>query len=372
MVKKNKNIQKTETAEELSGLSYKHCLNCGTELKGLYCHSCGQEAIDKTPTIGAFILEYLNNAFIWDSKFFSTLWTLIRRPGHLTNEYNAGKFLSQEHPLKLNMFLLFVIATLFVFFDSADKMTDSVHDLTNDEQVLSAVQIQMLVDDSVYAKKMQESPRDTILLQAPLFLVENYPQIIGNIETREETRGEALDKFVAVLPQILIEDEIVVIDNNGYYHFNEEKKLEHNVVDLIYSIWEEMVRIASQYFPILLLLTVPFLSFSLRFVQRKRKIPGINHFIFALHYTAFLETLMICFCILHLAIAVPMQTLEYVLLMISICLYLTIAYHRVYQSSWAMAVVKSLLTSFIYFTILLLTFIAIFIITCFIIAVEMA
>ena len=111
-------------------LPYKYCLNCDSELKGMYCHNCGQMATSKTPTVMEFILEYLNNAFIWDTKFFQTLWYLIRRPGYLTREYLSGKFVSQEHPLKLNMFLLFVFITLFVFFAGSEKVSDSVQDLT--------------------------------------------------------------------------------------------------------------------------------------------------------------------------------------------------------------------------------------------------
>ena len=35
----NSNIEKTPNS-----LPYKHCLNCGTELNGMYCHVCGQQA----------------------------------------------------------------------------------------------------------------------------------------------------------------------------------------------------------------------------------------------------------------------------------------------------------------------------------------
>lgn len=366
----NKHIQNPEIGDDLSSLPYKHCLNCGTELHGMYCHRCGQEAVNKTPTIGSFVFEYFDHAVKWDHKFFSTFVTLIRRPGHLTNEYNAGKFTSQEHPLKLNMFLLLVFITLFVFFSGSDKMTNSVHSLTDDERAFSEIQFQMLVDDSDYAPKMQESPRDTILLQAPLSLAEKFPQFISNIETKEDTKGEAVDKWVAVLPQVIIEDEIVVIDDSGYYHFNREADISINGVLLINTIWEEMVHIISHYFPILFLLTAPFLSFSLKLVQRRSKIPGINHFIFALHYTAFLEFLMICIYILYLIIAPSIQLLEYVLF-IGSCLYLAIAYHKVYTSSWLKAIIKSLLTSFIYFIILLTIFIVILFIACIIVVVSM-
>ena len=41
------------------------CLNCGAMLKGKYCHECGQQVTTKMPSVKDFILEYLNNAFIF-------------------------------------------------------------------------------------------------------------------------------------------------------------------------------------------------------------------------------------------------------------------------------------------------------------------
>lgn len=371
----SENTHNSEALDELGDLPYTHCLNCGKELKGKYCHSCGQEAVSMTPTVGGFVLEYFNNAFIWDSKFLPTLWSLIRRPGHLTNEYNAGKFNSQEHPLKLNMFLLFVFITLFLFFASDDKMTSSVDSLMNDSRVVTGMQVDNLASDTEYVKKMEESPRDTVLLEAPLFLATDHPKILTNIETKKVAVGEDLDKWVAVLPRILIEDEIIIIGEGGYYRFNEELAVADdnvgNNIQMVKAVWAEMVRITSTYFPMLLLLTVPFLSFSIKLVQRRNKRPGIHHFIFALHYTAFLEFLMIFIYILHLVIDAPMPILESIALLLP-CLYLAIAYHRVYSTSWGGAFVKSLLTSLIYFTILVLIMIAIFIVACFTIAINMS
>ena len=369
MAKENKNIPQSDASDEQGGLQGKRCLNCGAELVGHYCHNCGQEVMSKTLTVTGFVLAYLDNAFLWDSQFFKTLWTLIRRPGHLTKEYNAGRLISQEHPLKLNMFLLFIFVTLFVFFASGDKMTESVYNLTNDERVFAGAQIQMLVDDAEYAQKMAESSRDTVLLYAPLFLANDYPQIISNLETKEDTQGEGLDKWLAVVPQVFIEDEVIVADDSGYYHFNPEAEVGDNGLALLLMVWDVVADITSRYFPMLLLLTAPFLSFSLRLVQRRSKIPMINHFIFALHYTAFLEFLMICVYVLYLIFTPPMQMLEYV--MMSSCVYLAVAYRRVYATNWIKAIVKSLLTSLIYFIILLLILFAILIIACFIIASDM-
>ena len=363
-------IQNSKYENEQSNLPYTHCLNCGSELKGLYCHVCGQEATSKTPTVSAYIIEYLNNAFIWDTKFFQTIWTLIRRPGHLTNEYLAGKFVSQEHPLKLNMFLLFVFITLFVFFAGSEKMNNSIHSLTNDESVRSGYQIEYLMKND-YAEKMKESSRDTVLLIAPLYLAENYPEIINNQKTIEDAEGDTPDKWVAVLPHVLIEDEIVVLHESGYYRFNPESKVGMEDLELINSIFEEMVELITQYFPMLVLFTAPFLSMSLSFVQRKSRLPRIHHFIFALHYIAFLEFLMICIFLSHLTVSPPMKLLEGIMV-IGSCLYLTVTFRKVYgTNNWMKAILKSLFISFFYLIIGLFVFMGILLAACIIIASSM-
>lgn len=348
---------------------YKNCLNCGAELKGKFCHNCGQEATN-TPTVKHFIFAYLDNAFMWDSQFLKTLWTMLRHPGRLTKNYNDGKYISQEHPLKLNMFLLFIFITLFLMFASTDKMNESVDKILNDERIFPHVQVELLMDDQEFVQRMQESPRDTIQICAPLDLTTEYPNVIRNIETYEDTQGESLDKWVAVVPHNFVEEEILVSDESGYYYFNTEVGEGAEMLAMIYAIWVGLNDIISQYFPMLLLLTVPFLTFALSVVMYRRRLPRLHHFIFSLHYTAFLEFLIICVYLLYLTIAPPMEVLEYIIL-IGSCLYLTIAYRTAYTSTWVKAIVKSLLTSLIYFIILLLIFIVIFFIVCFTVVLEM-
>ena len=350
---------------EESKIPYKHCLNCGAELNGMFCYNCGQQATSKVPTVGGFILEYLNNAFIWDPKFFQTLWTLVRWPGRLTNEFLSGKFISQEHPLKLNMFLVFVFVTLFLFFSGTEKVGNSVHNLTTDDMVFPGLQIELLMDNSEYAKKIEVSPRDTVQISAPLFLADNYPTIIRNLETIEDTQGKALDKWNAELPQIFVEDRIVVPNAEGYYVFNTEVRVNNDILELVNSLWKKMVDILVTYFPMIMLFTTPLLTISLCFVQRKSNLPRINHYIFSLHYTAFVELLMLCIYVLYLVVAPPIGLLEPVMIICS-CLYLTIAFRNVYQTnSWLKAVVKAMFTSAIYLLIGLMVFGTIFLIACF-------
>jgi hypothetical protein len=173
LIRSNKNNSKKKQGK----LPYTHCLNCGAELKGKYCHVCGQEATSKTPTVGAFLVEYANHAFIWDSNFLKTIWNLISRPGHLTKEFVAGKFASHEHPLKLNMFLLFVLITLFVFFAGTEKVNNKVHNITNNEAVLTGLQLEFMIDRGELDTTLL-SPQDTVQLLAPLFFANQYPGFI--------------------------------------------------------------------------------------------------------------------------------------------------------------------------------------------------
>ena len=333
------------------------CLNCGSKLRGNYCHNCGQQVSNSSLTVRGFVMEYIFNAFMWDPKFFKTLWLLVRKPGALTKDFMAGKYVSQVHPLKLNMFMLFVFITMFLFFSGTETANDSVHTITNDERVTSALQMGMIVYDEEYLEKIKSSPRDTVHLNAPLILAEEYPHIITRVSTIKDTQGEALDKWIAVIPRVLIEEGIVLPDTDGYYHFKEEVK----AAEMVEDIWAQMVEFTTRYFPLIVLFTAPFLSFSLRLVQHKEKRSSMDRFIFALHYTAFLELSIILIYLLHLIASPSVKALQLFLVAAS-CVYLTLAFRRVYGiASWFKAGAKALCTSIIYFMIIIMVFITIII-----------
>jgi hypothetical protein len=356
--------KKKKSSEELKPVNapYEKCLNCGAELKGKYCYACGQEAIGKVPSIWKFIMVYINHTFVWDPRFFRTLKLLVLKPGQLTNDYFEGKHHSQEHPIKLNMFLLFVFITMFVFFSSSNELSNSVGNLTKNELYNPSFHMEMYRQDNVKYEQLKSSPRDTILLHAPLALSTEYAEVITNLETIHDTKGDSLDQWKAIVPHVLIEDSTLVSEEAGYYRFNSETTPTTEDLDVFISVWEELVRICTKYFPMIVLFTAPFVALSLRIVQRKDKRPNIHHFVFALHYTAILELLILFIYVLHLTIAPPVEVLQWVLLLGS-CVYLTLSFRRVYcVSSWWKAVLKSIFMSLNYFFIILM----IFLLLCFV------
>lgn len=357
--------------QQQSNIPYKHCLNCGAELSGAYCHECGQEATDPKPSIGGFVMEYLNNAFMWDTKLLQTLWLLVRRPGYLTSEFMSGKFISYMHPLKLNMFILFVFITLFLLFSGTENLQNSVTDIANDDRVFSLVQMESVAENPEYIEKMNVCPRDTVKVLAPLYIARQYPEMISILDVEVNTNGEALDKWTAVLPAILVEDKILVPGDDGYYQFNSEVGTTDNI-EIFNRVWKQLVELIAQYFPMIVLLTAPLLSFSVRLVQRKEKRPHINHFIFALHYTAFLELLILLVYILFLITDFFTPLLKWIVISGS-CVYLTMAFRQAYgTSSWFKAIAKALFTSLGYILICGSIFVCIFLGACIIVAAQMA
>lgn len=155
---------------------------------------------------------------------------------------------------------------------------------------------------------------------------------------------------------------------NGYYKFNPETKIRRDDLDIFYSVWEKMVDITSTYFPLIVLLTAPFLALSLHLIQRKKRFARMSHFIFALHYTAFLELLITFIYVLFLAASPSIDFLQWILI-IGSCSYLAVAFRRVYENgSWFGAITKSILTCLIYLMICLMICLGIFIIACIIVA----
>lgn len=73
-----------------------HCYRCGQPVKGLVRH------------FGSIIGDFLDSVFDFDSRTLRTLGPLLYRPGHLSNEYFAGRRVRYVSPLRLFVFLCIV------------------------------------------------------------------------------------------------------------------------------------------------------------------------------------------------------------------------------------------------------------------------
>ncbi|HVY84237.1 MAG TPA: DUF3667 domain-containing protein, partial [Caulobacterales bacterium] len=93
---------------EAHGAAEGPCANCGAELKGAYCHACGQPAHVHRSLLHMGE-EALHGLFHFDTKTWRTLPKLAFRPGTLTREYIDGKRARYVSPLALFLFTIFLV-----------------------------------------------------------------------------------------------------------------------------------------------------------------------------------------------------------------------------------------------------------------------
>ena len=90
------------------------CANCDAPVHLQFCPQCGQPVKDPDPTLRELTEELAAELLHWDGKLWTTLATLVRRPGELTAEYLVGKRARFISPLKL-----YLSASVVYFFLSA-------------------------------------------------------------------------------------------------------------------------------------------------------------------------------------------------------------------------------------------------------------
>lgn len=85
------------------------CGNCGHAAE-LYCPHCGQKQHGEEPSVAGFVRELLQETFSVEGRVFTTLKSVLTRPGELTLDFLEERRARHVSPLKL---FLFVFAIFF-------------------------------------------------------------------------------------------------------------------------------------------------------------------------------------------------------------------------------------------------------------------
>jgi hypothetical protein len=158
-----------------------HCLNCGTELLGPFCHYCGQPDKNLVRFFPALMREMLEDFVDFDSRFARTMKPLLARPGKLTRDYLDGRRFRYVPPMRL-----YIFSSLLMFFLAA-LLTGSGLDFTThsvgDE---AGVSIQIGEDDR---EDIEEAMRDLDEIRPGL-----GEQVGQQIEQAVDGQGETEDE----------------------------------------------------------------------------------------------------------------------------------------------------------------------------------
>ncbi len=98
------------------------CLNCGTELQGQYCRSCGQRARSRLISLWELLQDAFGDLFELDSRLWRTIIPLLGRPGQLTRDYLEGRRARYMPPFRMYL-VLSVVFFVVAFFDPRDDLS---------------------------------------------------------------------------------------------------------------------------------------------------------------------------------------------------------------------------------------------------------
>lgn len=239
----------------------KFCLNCGNELKGCYCHECGQRSDNFHRSLKKLFLHFLDEFFTFDSKFFRSFIPFIFKPGRLTNEYLSGKQVSYVAPFRLYFFTVIV----FLF----------IQGIWNPYQVVDVES-----DSSIISFKSGENSSD---------------KVSSEEQTEAETETEAKEpvEFSDEMKEFLKENG----RNSEKSTHNSSKKdddffakIASNAADLKNDA-EARKRFVSRFFhmiPNMLIVLMPFFALILKMLHlRWKEFYYVDHLVFSLHFHAF-------------------------------------------------------------------------------------
>lgn len=133
---------------EQSGKSgmHKNCLNCGAELKGVYCHACGQKDLPQRQTTGELLSNFISSFSNYEGKFLLTVKYLLLRPGSLAKEYNLGHRERYFHPVRMYAFISFVFFLIFFSLPDTPDKKDNIIEMDEEDK-------RALVEDSLQATR---------------------------------------------------------------------------------------------------------------------------------------------------------------------------------------------------------------------------
>jgi len=108
------------------------CANCGAELRGRYCHHCGQSTDRHKRSLPHLIWEAIESLFHLDGRLLRTVPDLFFRPGRLARDYMEHRIARHVPP-----FRTFLVA-LLIFIFAAEYATHEMTRASERQQQLRA------------------------------------------------------------------------------------------------------------------------------------------------------------------------------------------------------------------------------------------
>lgn len=109
----------------------KKCKNCGEELKGNFCVSCGQKADTRRITVNLLMGDVAYGITNANSGVIYTLKALFTRPGHMLKDYILGRRINYFRPFPMLIILAGVYGLVMHFIEGDSEFMKELSDPGN-------------------------------------------------------------------------------------------------------------------------------------------------------------------------------------------------------------------------------------------------
>lgn len=249
-----------------------YCRNCGSPLRGAFCHSCGQKDDDYRRPLLTLSNEFLGDVFQWDSRVLRSIIPFLVMPGTLTRAYMRGRRQQYISPLRLYLVIsiVFFIALGFsnraIFGFAGPEPRNLLEDFPNIAADLENVPPEFYAytpDEDLFGRQssfaMFIDPET--MIAAPAFPIERFEEFFAGSESGQRSFGQ-IRPFLIGYNQAMADPRI----------FND---VMHDGV------------------PLLMVVLVPIFALIMGGLYVRRRVWFIDHLVFSLHYHSFLFAVLL-------------------------------------------------------------------------------
>lgn len=287
------------------------CRNCGEPLTGCYCSRCGQRATEVTASLRALGRDFADEYLNVDSKILKSILALLLRPGYLTREYLQGRRVRYVRPLRLYL----VSSVLFFLVLSFTQPLSDIFQDDPDQPMSVEEVIRMLSEDDAATAPPPEAASPAGAGEEPVLEMPVPPQVV-RVGPWEVNAAGRMERIRRMSPAALL-----AAFADGF----------------------------ERYLPRLMFVLLPLFALLLKLLYLRQRRFYAEHFIFALHFHAFI------FVIFGLLLLLPSEPWT-PLIVLWMHLYLWMAIKYVYRQSWVMTSAKFFLLYGSYAVLLAMAF----------------
>ncbi|AEV34349.1 Protein of unknown function (DUF3667) [Owenweeksia hongkongensis DSM 17368] len=315
------------------------CPNCHTSLQGEnFCPNCGQKNDSRKLTFWHFITETLSHFLAFDGKFFTTLKTLVTKPGQVPLEFKEGQRTRHMNPLRI----YFLSSLLFLFISQvqSDKSQERIKDIETNEQLSKTER------DSAVTSELDAIPGIPLSLAIDSSSEDN---ILLKLEDMTEYSKDHSDVETATALNDLQMDNTFI--NRFLYH--QADKLSH------FELEEYNKYFRAKIFWVLFFF-LPIIALILKLLYIRKNVYYTDHLFFAFYsQSAF-------FLLLSISGALGENSMFSLIASIVFLLYLFLSMKRFYQQGLGKTILKFCLLNLIaipaFFAFFLVSLVVVFLI----------